>query len=136
MVLATGSGAGQSSNRQPLPDTKPTNFVALSRTNDAIKGTWVIDPGMVMPPDLLPRLKRGQTEETRPNLSLETLNGSVNVDVYVFNVNGGDYDAQTRTQGMSPRRRVVIYGESRNGAVTSRIVRLLLLYSLCRVKIF
>ncbi|KAJ7121438.1 hypothetical protein C8R44DRAFT_622750, partial [Mycena epipterygia] len=92
----------------PPPDSKPTNFLSLSRGNGAIKGTYVIDPRLTIPPFLLPPLASDETESTRRNVHLHTSNGAIDVDLFVVGAN----DA---------KRRVDVLLKSSNGAITARL---------------
>ncbi|CAA7268865.1 unnamed protein product [Cyclocybe aegerita] len=110
------SGSSQSGARFPLPrDVKPSNFTSLSIGNAAIKGTWVVDPTLVIPKEFLAPLAKDETEENRKNLLLESKNGSVDANIFVMPMRA---DALAV---IKERKRVIIRCASRNGSVTARI---------------
>ncbi|KAJ6464329.1 hypothetical protein DFH09DRAFT_957823, partial [Mycena vulgaris] len=88
---------------------KSTNFLSLSRTNDSIKGTYVIDPRVEISPSMLAPLAPDESEATRRNVFLHTKNGTINVNLFVV----GDANAKGN--------RVEMMLTSLNGAVTARI---------------
>ncbi|KAF7350169.1 hypothetical protein MVEN_01319400 [Mycena venus] len=94
----------------PIPAVKPTNFVSLSRGNNSIKGTYVIDPCIKIPQPMLPPLAADETEATRRNMHLHTSNGSIDVDLFV--VGDGKY-----------KQKVNISLKSSNGSIVARLVR-------------
>ncbi|KAJ7489659.1 hypothetical protein B0H11DRAFT_1804739 [Mycena galericulata] len=97
----------------PPPNVKPTNFLSLSRSNNTIKGTYVIDPRIQIPAAFLPPLAADEpTESVRRNLALRTSNGMIDVDLYV--VGGGDGDVKQP----SP---VTILLRSSNGNISARL---------------
>lgn len=101
---------------RPLPDIKPSNFVALSRPNSSVSGKWIIEPALLIPPTLLPPLSRNETEETRRNLSLECHNGSVDAEIFIMPRND---EASRQVQ---QRNRIFIETSSKNGSVTTKVV--------------
>ncbi|KAJ7488113.1 hypothetical protein FB451DRAFT_1391064 [Mycena latifolia] len=94
---------------QAPDDVKPTNFLSLSRGNGSIKGTYVIDPRVKIPPSLLPPLAPDETEAARRNLFMHTSSGSVDVDLFVV----GD--------GEVKGKKVNMFIKSSNGSLTARI---------------
>ena len=68
----------------PTFKTKPTNFLSLSNENDAVKGEFVIDPCIRIPPSVLPPLGENETEDDRQNLCLTSRNSSVNADIWLL----------------------------------------------------
>ena len=99
-----------------VPNERPSNFISISKINGAVQGTWVINPGLVLPSALLPPLEKGETEETRKNLSLDSRNGAIDADVYVLP------PPSTSSALVKPRQRVTIHAKSWNGAVTVKLV--------------
>ncbi|KAF7350168.1 hypothetical protein MVEN_01319300 [Mycena venus] len=91
-----------------IPAVKPTNFLALSRGNNSIKGTYVIDPRIKIPQPMLPPLAADETEATRRNMYLHTSNGSIDVDLFV--VGDGEY-----------KQKVNISLKSSNGSLVARL---------------
>jgi len=91
-----------------IPAVKPTNFLALSRGNNSIKGTYVIDPRIKIPQPMLPPLAADETEATRRNMYLHTSNGSIDVDLFV--VGDGEY-----------KQKVNISFKSSNGSISARL---------------
>ncbi|RXW22758.1 hypothetical protein EST38_g3118 [Candolleomyces aberdarensis] len=67
--------------RPTLPTPKASKFVSLAKPNGAIKGTWSIDPSLIVPAPFLPPLQRGETDQSRKNLYLKTNNGAITADV-------------------------------------------------------
>ncbi|KAJ7036703.1 hypothetical protein C8F04DRAFT_463730 [Mycena alexandri] len=120
-----------------VPNTaKPTNFLSLSRGNQPIKGTYVIDPRIKIPQFLLPALAADETESTRRNAFLHTSNGSI--DVALFVVGDGDHKqkvnvllkssngsivAKLHTSDTSTRPPVKVCAKSSNGTVTIHLPR-------------
>jgi len=76
--------AGPSNLHQSLPNAQPCNFVSVSKKNSSIKGTWLLDPMLSIPSELLPPLPEGESESTRKNLSLQTKDGSINANIFVL----------------------------------------------------
>ncbi|CAK5282524.1 unnamed protein product, partial [Mycena citricolor] len=89
-------------------DIRPTNFLTLSRSNDSISGSFVIDPRIKIPTAHLPPLGPGETEETRRNASFQSANGSVKVDLFVL----GDDTVE---------RPVLLFVKSKNGPVHAKL---------------
>ncbi|KAH9477582.1 hypothetical protein JR316_0009804 [Psilocybe cubensis] len=110
-----GTSTIQSSSRA-LPDIKPSNFVCLSRQNDSIKGSWIIDPTMIIPSAFLPSLTDGETEETRGNISLMSRNGSIQAEIFVLPGTSND-DSRRLTN----RKQTIIRSSSANGTITLKI---------------
>ncbi|KAF9240453.1 hypothetical protein BU15DRAFT_74044 [Melanogaster broomeanus] len=82
-----GSNAASGSEHLVTPatfKTKPTNFLALSNESNSIKGEFVIDPSLRIPPSLLPPLPDGKTEADRKNLRLHCKCASVNAEVWLL----------------------------------------------------
>ena len=100
------------STSRPLPDIKSCNFVSLSRQNESVSGSWIIDPSMMVPPALMPPLLSNENEETRKNILLSSHNGSVDAQVYVL-------ASQVEPQR---RNRVLIETSSKNGSVSTKVV--------------
>lgn len=69
---------------RPVPNAQPCNFVSISRRDSSIKGTWLLDPMLSIPADLLPPLPEEESENTRTNLSLRTKDGSINANIFVL----------------------------------------------------
>jgi len=67
-----------------VPNVQPCNFVSVSRRDSSIKGTWLLDPMLSIPSDLLPPLLEGESEKTRKNLSLQTKDGSIIANIFVL----------------------------------------------------
>ncbi|KAJ3512411.1 hypothetical protein NLJ89_g3541 [Agrocybe chaxingu] len=110
------SESSQSGPRFPLPrDVKPSNFTSLSIANSAIKGTWVVDPTLVIPKEFLAPLAKDETEENRKNLLLESKNGAVDVNIFVMPMRADALSV------MKDRKRVITHCASRNGSVTAKI---------------
>ena len=103
--------------QNPDPSIKPSNFVYLSKTNSKIRGSWVVDPAVVIPRDFLPPLTSGETELTRKNLSLRSTNGSIHADVFVLPTSAEVIAAKQL------RGRVLIHASSTNGSILMNIVR-------------
>ncbi|KAJ7770014.1 hypothetical protein B0H16DRAFT_1517057 [Mycena metata] len=118
------------------PSVKPTNFLSLSRGNQPIKGTYVIDPRIKIPQFLLPALAADETESTRRNAFLHTSNGSIDVSLFV--VGDGDYKqkanilvkssngsvvAKLHTTDTATRPPVKLCAKSSNGTVTIHLPR-------------
>jgi len=111
--------ASGSERQCQLPlDIKPSNFTRLQRTNGAVKGTWLVDTSLFIPQSFLPPLESDETEETRNNISLQSKNGAVDVDIFIKTPN---HDAAGVS---SSRSGVRICTSSHNGSVTTRVASL------------
>ena len=77
----------------------------------------MVDPALVIPRDFLPPLLSGETELTRKNLSLSSVNGLVHADVFVLPTSADDIAARQL------RQRVLIHASSTNGRIQLNIVR-------------
>ncbi|KAF9558565.1 hypothetical protein CPC08DRAFT_638884 [Agrocybe pediades] len=108
---STGTGTG-------LPNLKASNFLHVSQVNSLVKGSWIIDPTITIPPSFLRPLDigSGETEETRKSLVLESQNGAVDGDIYIMPTSEADRD-KLRAEG---RRKIYLYATSRNGNVSAR----------------
>lgn len=98
------------------PSIEATNFVQMIRKEGSVKGTWIIDPTLVIPPALLPPLPDGAAEGDRKNLHLQSKEGSVYGDVYI---------KPTSYEVLSTMKRsgkISIYGMSKEGKVELKIV--------------
>ncbi|KAF6756296.1 hypothetical protein DFP72DRAFT_1066658 [Ephemerocybe angulata] len=78
------ASAASSSWLKGVPLPKPTNTVSFTKRNGALKGQWVIDPGLVVPSSLLPALSAGETEEARRNLYVKAHNGALAAVVHLI----------------------------------------------------
>lgn len=105
-----------SSSRSP-PNIKPSNHIRVLQQNTSIKGSWLINPALRIPAVFLPPLADDETDTTRKNISLESKNGSLEVAIYVVPTQGEGADPKPS------RQRVTIDTSSRNGPVTTAVVR-------------
>lgn len=96
-----------SSGFSGLPAQRPTNFVSVSKVSGSVKGTWVVDPAIVIPTPLLPALYPGETEATRRNFFLKTNNGAIVAEVTMI----------PRALAKDGRQRVTFGASTLNGAV-------------------
>jgi hypothetical protein len=60
---------------------RATNYLVVERANSSIKGTYIVNPALSVPPALLPPLE--DDEIVRPNLRLYSNYSSVNVDIHL-----------------------------------------------------
>ncbi|KAJ7751544.1 hypothetical protein DFH07DRAFT_826354 [Mycena maculata] len=111
LPLPTSSPTSASGPSAPS-NVKPTNFLSLSLDNSTIKGTYVIDPAISIPPLLLPPLAPDETEATRKNAFLHTNNGTIDVDLFV--VGSGGEDAK-------PKGKVHMLLKSSSGRINARL---------------
>ncbi|PPQ77965.1 hypothetical protein CVT24_006139 [Panaeolus cyanescens] len=109
-VTENDASSSLSQIRQPLPPIRASNFTTISVANGAIKGTYAVDPAISIPVANLPALDRGETEENRKNLLLQTNNGSINVELYIA-------ATENETRSVLKRRRTLIAASTRNGSV-------------------
>ena len=93
-----------------IPNIKPTNFINLNRANEAIKGSWLIDPSLCFPPSFLPP---PPTNGARSNLSLESKNGAIDADIFVM---------PTSHLHKNASNVIFIVTQSNNGSVKTRLV--------------
>lgn len=61
----------------------PTHRRMFSRSDSSIKGTFTVNPFLKIPAEILPPLRRNETEVDRKNLRLEVENGGIDVDLYI-----------------------------------------------------
>lgn len=94
---------------------KAINFVAISKLNEGVRGTYVIDPTIYVPEALLPPLEWFET--TRKNLSLQTMNGGVQAEIWIV----GNIETYADMKKDNP---VVVKLSSLNGGIKTKIVRL------------
>lgn len=94
------------------PNIKPSNFISLSRSNESIKGSWLIDPTLSIPSFFLPP---PPTEGARSNLFLESKNGAIDADIYLLPTSRSDKNIS---------KFIVIHTQSNNGSVKTRLVSL------------
>ena len=87
-------------------------MVSVSKMSGSVKGTWVVDPAIIIPAPLLPSLLSGETEQSRRNLYLKTNNGPVAADVTVV----------SRTSVKDGRKRVTLATTTLNGSVKVALV--------------
>jgi hypothetical protein len=105
---------------QPPPLPRPTNWYSFTR--NGIIGDYVIDPTMRIPPSLLPRLERGQTEADRKNLALTATH--VNIDAVIWLV--GNRLAQldgVAAPRQRDRKRTSLVIKALQGPVRLKVVR-------------
>jgi hypothetical protein len=95
-----------------LPPVKPSNFLTQSRLNSSIRGQYVVDPLLPIPPAVLAELPEG---EVRRNLSLETKNGAINAEIWVVN--------KPREDSPGKQSRTTLNVSAWNGSVTVKMVR-------------
>lgn len=107
-----------------------TNFTRIKRTNSSIKGTFVIDAGLIVPDELLsvpprpPSSSDSSDEETgkpaqtdaQKNLYLESINSSITADVWLV-------DNETDVGQERSLKRADLELRSRNGSVNLKLVR-------------
>ena len=96
----------------PAP-LRPSNYLKIHRPTISVKGTWLIDSSLRIPPSLLDPLPKSET--VRPNLYLSSVYSPVNAEVYV--------------QGT---HRPLLVVESTSNTVSIRVVSFI---PLCRVSI-
>jgi len=92
-----------------IPNIKPTNFINLNRANEAIKGSWLIDPTLCFSPSFLPP---PPTNGARRNLSLESKNGAIDADIFVLPTSHSNKNASNV---------IFIVTQSNNGSVKTRL---------------
>jgi len=104
-----------------VPNIQPCNFVNVFRADSKIKGTWLLDPALSIPSELLPPLSEGESEQTRKNLSLQTKDGSIKATIFVLPTT-----TEAWHQTVDRPLRAVIDTSTKDGDVTIRIVSPLL----------
>ena len=98
------------------PPSQACNFISFVRKNNSVKGSFVVDPSLLIPSALLPPLPEGEAEESRKNLRLESTNGSVDTDIMLV---GEDVSENVKT---NPR--TTLHLKSENGRVVARVVHI------------
>ena len=58
---------------------RPTNYVCISQKHAALKGQYTVDPGLVIPPALLPAPSEGESGHQRKNFKATTTHAPMNV---------------------------------------------------------
>lgn len=99
-----------------VPNVQPCNFVSVSRKDSSIKGTWLLDPMLSIPSELLPPLPAGESERTRKNLSLQTKDGSINANIFVLLTT-----AEELQKADKMNQRTLIDAATKDGPVTVRM---------------
>ena len=90
---------------------KPTNYVSVSRVHTSIKESFLLDPGLYIPPTVHAALD--WHSEREENLRLESTHGGVYADVAIVPGSKG---------------RAKLWMKSTHGGVTAKIVRLFLFF--------
>ncbi|EIW77342.1 hypothetical protein CONPUDRAFT_146324 [Coniophora puteana RWD-64-598 SS2] len=98
----------------PPPPTRPTNHLSLVKKDDNINGSYYVDPSMVLPVNVLPPLRKDETEETRTNLYLMTKDGHIDADVWIRGREEGAVGASEK------RTRVEMH--TKDGWISTRII--------------
>lgn len=84
---------------------KPTNYISISRVHNSIKETFLLDPGLYIPPSVRP------SPEREENLRLESTHGAVYADVGIV----------PGSKGSTSRGRAKLWMKSTHGGVTAKI---------------
>ncbi|RDB27605.1 hypothetical protein Hypma_003798 [Hypsizygus marmoreus] len=108
------SGPSSAPLISPQPAIKRSNYVSISRTNEAVKGTWYLDPALTIPAALLPPLVGDDTEDTRRNFNLQSSNGQIDADITI-----APYDPSTDSKKLG--RRTTMYARSSNGNIAVKV---------------
>jgi len=112
----TASEASTAILNSSVPSVQPCNFVNVFREDSKIKGTWLLDPTLSIPPELLPPLSEGESEQTRKNLSLQTKDGSIKATIFVLPTT-----TEALRQTENRPLRTLIDTSTKDGDVTIRI---------------
>nr|GAT44500.1 predicted protein [Mycena chlorophos] len=98
----------------PPADIRPTNLLSVTKRDGHIRGKYVLDPKLKVPPQMLAPLdeEAGETEETRRNLWLHTRDGFIDADVWVLS----DEDADCKC-----RRKARLGVNTKDGHVSLRL---------------
>jgi hypothetical protein len=121
--ISTPSASSSSASIPPA-----LNYVYISKAS-SIKGTWTIDPTLMIPEPMLSSLPEGETE--RPNLFFNGYNGSISADIHLIarepdvmapfskiKVNSLNGSVQIKIHRTSERPQFSMYLSSWNGSVT------------------
>ncbi|EJD04783.1 uncharacterized protein FOMMEDRAFT_139513 [Fomitiporia mediterranea MF3/22] len=126
----SGSSVGMSTIARPVPPNMTvTNFLRIKRKNQSIKGSYVIDPDLHVPEELLSASASADKDSSssdkediedemhgpRKNLEIECKNSSVTADVWL--VGTETHDDVDGTE----RKRAELDVKSKNGSVTLRL---------------
>ncbi|KAG0702191.1 hypothetical protein DFH29DRAFT_512264 [Suillus ampliporus] len=106
------SQIGSSCSTEFQPPSKPINFLSLILKDKPIRGSYVIDPLMQIPLNLLPPLNAGETDQDRKNLYLRTKDGSINADIWLI----GQEEATPKNGN-----RTTLSLSSKDGSITAKI---------------
>lgn len=94
------------------PPSKPTNLLSLVFKDKPIRGCYVIDPLMQIPPSLLPPLNAGEKDQDRKNLYLRTKDGSIDADIWLIGQDEASLNSGSRT---------TLSLSSNDGSITAKI---------------
>ncbi|KDQ51885.1 hypothetical protein JAAARDRAFT_163286 [Jaapia argillacea MUCL 33604] len=116
---AEASPSAGPSTPPPYPaDAKPTNYLCITRTTTSVKGTYVIDPVLIVPDAILPKLSPG---EVRKNLKLGSTTGSVSADVYLCPGAAAPLCGTAEECDMLKKRRATLETYSVTGSVNVKV---------------
>ncbi|KAF4564091.1 hypothetical protein EYR36_003342 [Pleurotus pulmonarius] len=110
-------------NGRPAAE-QSVNWLNVSRENESIRGTYVVDPQLEIPAALLalPSTEggRGNKDKERMNLVLETKEGDIDVTVHIVGENGNADGLPGSSAEIEQKVKVKM--RSFKGSVTCRIV--------------
>ncbi|KAH8115110.1 hypothetical protein DFH11DRAFT_146740 [Phellopilus nigrolimitatus] len=110
----TSPAETSASGARPLPQTPnlpASNFSLIKRDNESIKGTYVVDPGLRIPDELVPSALDFDGEDGRKNLQLESKNGSISTVVWLVDSDSGE----------EQKRRALIDVKSQSGSISVKM---------------
>jgi hypothetical protein len=95
---------------------KSTNYTYLTRTNQSIRASFVIDPLITIPRLLLPPLSANEKGGNRKNLQLDARNGSINADITLLS---GTENLSLNEAKL--KKHTTIYIKSDNGTIDAKL---------------
>jgi len=108
-TISSASTLSGSDRLSAIPNIKPSNLVHLSRANESVKGSWLIDPSLSIPSTFLPP---PPAEGVRSNIVLESKNGAIDADIYLLSTSHSDKNTS---------KFILIHTQSDNGSVKTRL---------------
>ncbi|KAF8655599.1 hypothetical protein AX16_003020 [Volvariella volvacea WC 439] len=102
------------------PHAGPASFIHISKRNASFKGSFVIDPCPQVPLGVLSPSPYGMSSK-RPNVLLETWNGTIEADIHVVGPRA-ERGESIDEAGVKSREKMVMNVRTVNGSVVAKLV--------------